>query len=154
MLFMNNLGIPRYIVYGLILLFSLLMILIWWPVNDSTCSLVTLLKLKQQNFQVQAQKVVVKPWLGEHHVYGIFQVPDEYKNSQFFMLSIPGDHKYCYRPFGYRQNYDDVFAESGKHLIRIYIRTRITVKMIFQGLYFQLNNPQNWTLTFPQPKVN
>ncbi|MEA5577935.1 hypothetical protein [Anabaena sp. UHCC 0451] len=144
----------RRLIYGLILLFSLFITIIWWPVNDSNCSLINLLKLKQQNFQVQATQVLVKPWLGEHHVYGIFQVPDEYKKSRFFVLSIPGDRQYCSRPFGYRENYDDVFAEPGKLLIKHYIRSRIAVKMIFQGLYFQLNNPQNWTLTFPKLKVN
>jgi hypothetical protein len=121
-------------------------------VNDSNCGLVTLIKLKNQNFQIKATQVVVKPWLGEHHVYGIFQVPDEYKESNFFMLTIPSDRKYCSRPFGYKQNFDDVFAEPGTHLIRRYIRSRIAVKMIFQGLYFQLNNPENWTLTFPKVK--
>jgi hypothetical protein len=149
---MDNFIIRRYTLYALIFLFSLLMMIIWWPVDDSTCNLVMLLKLKQQNFQVQAKQVIIKPWLLEHHVYGIFQVPDEYKDSQFFMLSIPGDRKYCYRPFGYNENYDNVFAEPGTHLIRIYIKTRITVKMIFQGLYFKLNNPENWTLTFPLNK--
>ncbi|TAF04165.1 MAG: hypothetical protein EAZ77_16105 [Nostocales cyanobacterium] len=144
----------RPLIYGLILLLSFIFIIIWWPVNDSNCDLIKLLRLKKQNFQVQATHVVVKPWLGEHHVYGIFQVPHEYKESSFFMLSIPGERKYCSRPFGYRQNYDDVFAAPGTHLIRRYIRSRIAVKMIFQGLYFQLNNPQNWTLTFPKPKVN
>ncbi|MFM2061693.1 MAG: hypothetical protein RLZZ507_1363 [Cyanobacteriota bacterium] len=144
----------RPIIYGLIFLFSLLLIIIWWPVNDSNCSLVSLLRLKKQNFQVQATQVVVKPWLGEHHVYGIFQVPDEYKESRFFMLSVPGDRKYCSHPFGHKQNYDDVFAEPGTSLIKHHIRSRIAVKMIFQGLYFQLNNPQNWTLTFPKLKVN
>jgi hypothetical protein len=144
----------RTIIYGLIFLFSLLIVIIWWPVNDSNCSLINLLRLKQQNFQVQATQVLVKPWLGEHHVYGIFQVPDEYKNSRFFVLSIPGDRQYCSRPFGYGTNYDDVFAEPGTSLIKHYIRSRIAVKMIFQGLYFQLNNPKNWTLTFPKIKDN
>lgn len=144
----------RPIVYSLIFLFSLIMIIIWWPVNDSNCSLVTVLRLKKENSQVQAKQVVVKPWLGEHHVYGIFQVPDEYKESQVFMLSIPGDRKYCSRPFGTSKNYDDVFAEPGTILIRHYIKSRIAVKMIFQGLYSQLNNPQNWTLTFPKSQVN
>jgi hypothetical protein len=122
----------RTIIYGLIFLFSLLLVIIWWPVNDSNCSLVSLLRLKKQNFQV----------------------PDEYKESRFFMLSVPGDRKYCSHPFGHKQHYDDVFAEPGTSLIKHHIRSRIAVKMIFQGLYFQLNNPQNWTLTFPKIKVN
>ncbi|MGM3306220.1 hypothetical protein ACSQ6I_09595 [Anabaena sp. WFMT] len=141
-------------IYASILLLSCLIIVIWWPVNDSTCSLVDVLKLKKTNFQVQATQVVVKPWQGKHHIYAIFKVPDEYKESKFFMLTVPSNRKYCSRPFGHSQNYDDVFAEPGTHLIRHYIRTRIAVKMIFQGLYSQLNNPQNWTLTFPKIKVD
>lgn len=140
----------RTIIYGLIFLFSLLIVIIWWPVNDSNCSLVNLLRLKKQNFPIQATQVVVKPWLGEHHVYGIFRVPDQYKETQFMMLTVPDNRKYCSRPFGYSQNYDDVFAEPGTHLIKHYIRSRIAVKMIFQGFYFQLNNPKNWTLIFPK----
>ncbi len=139
----------RTIIYGLIFLFSLLVVIVLWPVNDSNCSLVSLLRLKKQNSQIQATQVVVKPWQGEHHVYGIFRVPDEYKEPNFFMLTVPDNRKYCSRPFGYSQNYDDVFAEPGTHLIKHFIRSRIAVKMIFQGLYFQLNNPKNWTLTFP-----
>lgn len=144
----------RNLIYGLIFLLTVIITIIWWPVNDSNCGLVTLRKLRNPNFQVKASQVVVKPWLGEHHVYGIFQVPNEYKESQFFMLSIPGDRKYCSRPFGYKQNFDDVFADPGTHLIRRYVRSRIAVKMIFQGLYLQLNNPENWTLTFPKLQSN
>ncbi|QNP28685.1 hypothetical protein [Cylindrospermopsis curvispora] len=138
----------RLIIYGLIFILSCLVI-IWWPVNDSNCSFITLAKLKKDNFQVTATKVSVRPWLGQHHIYGIFQVPDSYKESQFFMLSIPGGRQYCARPFGYSENYDDVFAQPGNILIRYYVPTRIGTKMIFQGLFFELNNPQNWSLTFP-----
>src|SRR2546425_376559 len=31
--------------------------------------------------EIRATKVVVQPWLGEHHVYGIFMVPNRYKHS-------------------------------------------------------------------------
>ncbi|MBD2692060.1 hypothetical protein [Anabaena catenula] len=144
----------RSFTYGVILLFSIIIIIIWWPVNDSNCSLVDVLKLKTRKFQVQASQVIVKPWHGEHNIYGIFMVPDEYKETPFFMLTVPGNRQYCSRPFGYSENYDDVVAKPGTHLIRYYIRSRIAIKMIFQGLYSQLNNPQNWTLTFPKPKVN
>jgi len=138
----------RLLIYGLIFTLSCLVI-IWWPVNDSNCSPITLAKLKKANFQVTATKVSVQPWLGQHHIYGIFQVPASYKESQFFMLSIPGSRQYCARPFGYSENYDDVFAEPGNILIRYYVPTRMGIKMIFQGLFFELNNPQNWSLTFP-----
>ncbi|MFN6568802.1 hypothetical protein [Dendronalium sp. ChiSLP03b] len=144
----------RKIIYVLILLLSLSVITLWWPVNDSECDSEAFLKSKTKKFQVQATKVVVQPWLGEHQVYGVFMVPDEYKQTPFFVLTVKGAISECSRPFGYRQNFDDIFAEAGTHLVRNYIRTRIALRLILQGFYFQLNDKQSWTLTFPQPKAD
>ncbi len=142
----------RLLIYGLILLFSLLITIIFWPVNDSECNSEAFLASKTPKFQVQATKVVVQPWLGEHHVYGIFMVPNEYEQTPFFVLTVKGAGHDCSRPFGHSQYYDGVVAEPGTHLIRDYIRTRIAIKSIFQGLYFHLDDPESWTLTFPQLK--
>lgn len=144
----------RKIIYVLILLLSLTVITLWWPVNNSQCNATAFLESKIKKFQVQATKVVVQPWRGEHQVYGIFMVPDKYKRTPFFVLTIKDAVSDCSKPFGYRQNFDDIFAEPGTHLVRNYIRTRIALRLILQGLYSQLNNPQNWTLTFPQPKAD
>jgi len=142
----------RQILYVLILLLSMLIVILWWPVHDSQCNSEAFLKSESKKLQVQASQVVVQPWLGEHHVYGIFMVPDEYKEAPFFVLSVLGGGNYCSRPFGYSQNYDDVFAEPGTHLIRYYLRTRIALRLIFQGSYFKLNNKQNWILSYPEVK--
>jgi hypothetical protein len=144
----------RLLNYALIALLSLLIIILWWPVNDSDCNSEAILASKTNKFQVQASKVVVQPWFGEHHVYGIFMVPDEYKRSPFFVLSVKGANNECSRPFGYSQYYDGIYAEPGTHLVRDYMRTRTALRLILQGFYFHLNNTQNWTLTFAQPKAN
>ncbi|MBD2438156.1 hypothetical protein [Nostoc sp. FACHB-110] len=143
----------RQISYVLIGLLTMLIVTLWWPVNDSQCNSEAFLASKTQKFSVQAAQVIVQPWFGEHHVYGIFMVPDEYQAAPFFVLTVSGAGSYCSRPFGYSQNYDDVFAEPGTHLIRYYLRTRIALRLIFQGLYFHLNDKQNWLLTYPQVKV-
>jgi len=142
----------RLITYVLIVLLSLLLITLWWPVNDSQCNSTAFLASKTQKFSVQASQVVVQPWFGEHHVYGIFMVPDEYQQAPFFVLTVPGAGSYCSKPFGYSQNYDDVLAEPGTHLIRYYLRTRIALRLMLQGFYFQLNDKQNWILSYPQAK--
>ncbi|MBD2450155.1 hypothetical protein H6G76_23935 [Nostoc sp. FACHB-152] len=142
----------RQIIYILIVLFSMLIITLWWPVNGSQCNWKAFLASTTQKFSVQASQIVVQPWFGEHHVYGIFMVPDEYQQTPFFVLTVPGGDSYCSKPFGYSQNYNDVFAEPGTHLIRYYLRTRIALRLMLQGLYFQLNDKQNWTLTYPQAK--
>lgn len=139
-------------IYTLICLLSLFLITLWWPSDDTQCNSEAFLASKTQKFQVPATKVVVQPWRGEHHVYGIFMVPDEYKKTPFFVLTVKGGESKCSKPFGYSQNYDDIFAEPNTHLIRNYFKTRIALRLILQGLYSQLNNPQNWTLTYPQGK--
>ena len=140
----------RKFIYILILLLSMMIIITYWTVNDSDCDFEAFLASKTQKFPIQASKVVVQPWRGEHHVYGIFMVPDEYKQTPFFVLTVKGFGSECSRPFGNSQNYDDIFALPGTHLIKDYLRTRIALRLILQGLYFQLNDQQNWTLTYPQ----
>ncbi|AUB40077.1 hypothetical protein COO91_06077 [Nostoc flagelliforme CCNUN1] len=34
--------------------------------------------------------------------------------------------------------------------MRNFIRTRTALRLILQGLYFQINDKNNWTLTFPE----
>ncbi|MBD2594916.1 hypothetical protein H6G74_11320 [Nostoc spongiaeforme FACHB-130] len=142
----------RPIIYILILLVSILIVTLFWPVHNSQCNSEAFLKSNKQKLQITASQVVVQPWRGEHHVYGIFMVPDEYKQAPFFVLSVQGVGNYCSKPFGYSQNYDDVFAQPGTHLIRYYLRTRLALRLIVQGLYLQLNDQQNWVLIYPQVK--
>jgi hypothetical protein len=139
--------------YLFILLLSLSIIALWWPVNDSDCNFDGLLASKTTNFQIQATKVIVQPWRGRHHVYGIFMIPDEYKQSPFFLVTVQGAGSYCSKQFGHKKNFDDVFAEPGTYLVRKFIRTRTVLRLMLQGFYFHLNDKQNWTLTFPQLKV-
>ncbi|HLP89319.1 MAG TPA: hypothetical protein VK184_12100 [Nostocaceae cyanobacterium] len=141
----------RWINYILILLLSVLIINIKWPTpNDSNCSATAFLAKDTEKFTVSATKVVVQPWLGKHHVYGIFMVPDKYKKSPFFVLSVKNLDDRCSRPFGQKRYIDGVFAEPETHLVRYYIRTRTAIQSILQGAYFDISNPQNWTLTLPE----
>lgn len=134
--------------YVFILLLSMSIITLWWPVNDSDCNFEDFLASKTTKFQVHATKVTVQPWRGRHHVYGIFMIPDEYKKSPFFVLTVKGAGSYCSKQFGHKQNFDDIFAEPGTYLVKKPIRTRKTLRLILQGLYFQVNDKNNWTLTF------
>ncbi|MEH1974347.1 MAG: hypothetical protein V7L02_14310 [Nostoc sp.] len=136
--------------YILILLLSLSIITLWSPVNDSDCNIEAFLASKTTKFQVHATKVIVQPWRGRHHVYGIFMIPEEYKQSPFFVVTVQGAGSYCSKQFGDKKNFNDIFAEPGTYLVRKFIRTRIALRLIFQGLYFNLNDKQNWTLTFPE----
>ncbi|MBW4675658.1 MAG: hypothetical protein KME52_17025 [Desmonostoc geniculatum HA4340-LM1] len=142
------------LIYIFIFLLSLSIITLWWPVNDSDCNSEAFLASKTTKFQVKATKVVVQPWRGKHKSYGIFMIPDEYKQAPFFVLTVKGAGSYCSKQYGYRKNVDDIFAQPGTYLVRKFIRTRTSLRLILQGLYFQINDKKNWILTFPQPKID
>ncbi|MBD2196518.1 MULTISPECIES: hypothetical protein [Calothrix] len=144
----------RQLIYVLVFIVSLSTVTLLWPVNDSQCNSEAFLASNIQKFQVQATKVVVQPWLGEHNVYGIFMVPDKYKQAPFFVLTVKGFGHECSKPFGYGQKYDDISAHPGTHLVRDYIRTRTAMRLMLQGLYWQINDKQNWTLTYPEIQAN
>jgi hypothetical protein len=141
----------RQLIYVLVFILSLSTVTLLWPVNDSQCDSEAFLASNTNKFQVQATKVVVQPWRGKHHIYGIFMVPDKYKKAPFFVLSVKGFGHKCSKPYGYHQKYDDISAEPGTYLVRDYMRTRTAIRLIFQGLYGKINDKQNWTLTYPQP---
>jgi hypothetical protein len=140
----------NYTFIALLLLSSLATLYLWLPVDESVCNAAAMFKSKSQKYEVHATKVVVQPWLGHHHVYGIFIVSDEYKETPYFVLTVKGAGSYCKNPFGTLQYIDGIFAEPGTHLIRDYIKTRTALQLIFHGLYNQIKEPQNWTLTFPR----
>jgi hypothetical protein len=140
--------LPR-MIYIFIFLLSLSIITLWWPVNDSVCNSEAFLASNTTKFQIQATKVVVKPWLGKHKSYGIFMIPDEYKQTPYFVLTVKGAGNYCSKQFGYRKKIDDIVAQPETYLLRKFIRTRTSVRLILQGLYFEINDKKNWTLTFP-----
>ncbi len=142
----------RQIIYILILLLSLSIVTLWWPLDDSDCNATPFLVSETKKYEVHATKVVVKPWYGEHQVYAIFMVPNKYERSPFFVLTVKGVGSSCEKPFGSFQNIDGVSAAPGTHLIRDYIRTRLALRMILQGLYNQLSDKQSWTLTYPEER--
>ncbi|GAB1541421.1 hypothetical protein NUACC21_40920 [Scytonema sp. NUACC21] len=119
------------------------------PLNNSNCNIEAIFTSKTAKYQVYATKVVIQPWLGEHHVYGIFMVPDKYEQTPFFVFTVKGAGSYCQKPFGTLQQIDGISAKPGMHLIRDYLKTRTALRLILQGSYNQLNNKYNWMLTYP-----
>lgn len=137
------------LVLALFLILGITAIFLWLPVNDADCDATDFLASNSGKYQLQATKVVVKPWLGEHHIYGIFMVPDEYRVTPFFVLNVKGAITNCEKPFGDLETIDGVIAKPGTHLIRDFIRTRVALRAIIRGKYNQINDQSNWSLIFP-----
>lgn len=99
--------------------------------------------------RIHAIKVVAQPWLGQHHVFGIFMVPSPYLSSRSYsatisVLSFSG-------PFRLNQPPETQWAEGvvvrpGYYLVRGYIPTRIAVWFLITGQFGGLRSPCHWTL--------
>lgn len=96
----------------------------------------------------QATHVVVKPWLGQHHVYGIFAIPEQYKFDHLFTakLVIQGVH---HELLAGSPEYTDMPSstwEPGSYRKRVYLSTRATLKFIAFGRFSDLTMPCHWWL--------
>lgn len=99
---------------------------------------------------IHAIKVVIEPWLGEHQVYGIFQI-NSHKSppGHPVILTVVGAGKYCETTNPISQHFQGIDAAPGYYLTKHYVRTRSVLWSGIHGLLNQLRQPQNWTLTYP-----
>ncbi len=140
--------------FTLILLFITIVGLVWStyllkPPSEDFCTGEGYLPPDHPTKSVYAIKVVVEPWLGEHHVYGIFQV-----NSQKtppghpVILTVVGGGRYCETTNPIGQYFQGIEASPGYYLTKHYVRTRTALWSSIHGSFYQLQQPHNWTLTY------
>ena len=100
---------------------------------------------------IRATKVVVQPWLGPHHVYGIFMVPNGYKHNKKYAATMTVrafDRSFVVGERSGTQYVDGVVAEPGNYLLSRYIPTRVALWFLVNGLFGDLRRPCNWALVF------
>ncbi|MBI1241684.1 hypothetical protein [Umezakia ovalisporum] len=103
---------------------------------------------QREKYYTHPQRLVIKPWRGQHNVYAIFVIPIGYKSDDLFTVSIPGNRTYC----GGFQNLGKISPRVNKPqhytLIKGFLNTRIALKLIAQGKLSELQKPQNWQLGY------
>lgn len=101
--------------------------------------------------EIRAAKVVVQPWLGPHHVYGVFIVPNPYKqNTKYAVtMTIRGfDHHFSVAERPDKRHVDHIVAPPGHYVLRGYVPTRLALWFLLTGLLDDLRHSCNWTLMF------
>jgi len=105
----------------------------------------------QKAHEILATKVVVQPWLGPHHVYGVFIVPNRFRGDKKYAvnLTIRGlDHHFAVAEKPNRRHMDYVFGPPGHYVLRGYVPTRLALWFLATGLFDDLRHACNWTLVF------
>jgi hypothetical protein len=101
--------------------------------------------------KIPATKVVVRPWLGTHHVYGVFVIPNGYERNNKYTVTLTVrdvDGDIALGKSSAAQQLDGLFAEPGHHLLRSYLHTRLALWFLINGLFGDLQRACNWTLVF------
>ncbi|QSJ16126.1 hypothetical protein JYQ62_30885 [Nostoc sp. UHCC 0702] len=102
----------------------------------------------QGKYYLYPEKIVVQPWRGRHHVYGIFMIPNGSRSDHFVTLQIPGEKTYCGRLVSRSNSIAGIHAKPGYSLARGYFNTRIAIKLIAEGKGNQLLQPSNWRVGY------
>ena len=100
---------------------------------------------------IRATKVVVQPWKGRHHVYGIFMIPQSHKDERKYSIvySVRGfDDKFTPGRGPETEYAEGVVAEPGHYLKRVYVPTRVALWFLLTGQFGDLRVPCNWALVF------
>lgn len=101
-----------------------------------------------EKYYIHPEKIVVKPWVGQHHVYGIFMIPGGYRNDYFLTVTIDGKDVHCGVLKYIGTNFAGINAQSGSYLMQGYLNTRVALKLIAKGKGNQLKQPENWKLGY------
>lgn len=99
---------------------------------------------------IRPTEVVVAPWRGRHHVYGIFTVPERFEQDQLSSLSL------TIRGFPVEfsveshedEDHDTGIPEPRYYLKRVYVPTRTALWFLGTGRFGDLRSPCHWWLVF------
>jgi len=146
----NHWGTRRTIVVVTVSVVVALTTAVAWPLSKSptyNCAI----EHSTDSYQIRPRKVIVQPWLGQHHVYGIFVVPLRYRSGRNYsgVLSVQS-YKREFSPDQQPevQQLDDVVVGAEYYLVKGYLSTRVALWFLFTGQFGDLLDPCNWTLEF------
>jgi hypothetical protein len=125
---------------------------IWKQLPIYSCQKWGFIVTNSKKYYLNPEKIVIEPWRGRHHVYGIFMIPDGYVRDHLITIKIPGKPTYCGILLFPSNTYDGIYAKPGHYLMKGYLQTRTTLELIFEGKANQLQQPSNWRLGYIKEK--
>jgi hypothetical protein len=120
---------------------------IWQLANPETRDCV--MRDSGNSLEIRARKVVVQPWLGRHHVYGIFIVPKRYGDANEYLptMRIQGlEVSFVVEEGGERVQDTDLLVEEDYYPKQVFISTRTALWLMVSGQFGYLRNPCSWVL--------
>jgi hypothetical protein len=101
-----------------------------------------------KEYGFRATQTVVQPWQGQHHVYGTFSVPDQYRHDRLYtaILKIQGFSEELPDTSPEGGDSYNGRAEPGHYIKRVYLPTRTALWFLLTGRFGDLKMPCHWWL--------
>jgi hypothetical protein len=106
-------------------------------------------------YRIAPARIVVRPWYGPHHVYGVFVVPDRFNDRRYSAsLAVDGLTREIVRRRLPEKTYvDGTLAMPGHYLRRVFVPTRMALWFLVTGRFGELRSPCNWELVFADRRI-
>jgi hypothetical protein len=103
---------------------------------------------KSRLYQTGAMWVEVEPWLGPHHVYGVFMVPLQYRRHRLYTttLMIEGFTDVLSNISPEAGPMPNLPAVQGQYIMRVNLPTRTALWALWEGRFGDLKLACNWRL--------
>lgn len=103
---------------------------------------------------VFASQVVIKPWYGRHHVYGVFVIPDEYRDKEYsgtmIVRGVEAQERLSARP---TTEHGIIIAGVPDRFVRhAHVRSRIAWWFLLTGRFGDLQATCNWAVVLTDKK--
>jgi hypothetical protein len=101
-----------------------------------------------KEYRVQAIQTVAQPWLGPHHVYGIFMIPERYKYDHLYsaVLMIQGFETHFTAGSSEDEDSEAEIGKPGHYIKRVNISTRTALWLLLTGRFGDLRMSCHWWL--------
>jgi hypothetical protein len=86
---------------------------------------------------------------GRHQAYGVFALPDRVAPGTPVLLQVRGIGVYCDRAVHTGRSWQGIEAPIGHYWMQDHIRSRSAIVAILTGQGPTLQDPRNWTLSYP-----
>ena len=107
-----------------------------------------------KQYWLRATQTVVQPWRGQHHVYGMFSVPDKYKRDRLYTARLTIE--------GFMEEFSETSPEggdifngrsaAGHYMKRVYLPTRTALWFLLTGRFGDLKTTCHWWLVIADRK--
>jgi hypothetical protein len=100
--------------------------------------------------EIEPATIVVRPWLGPHHVYGVFVVPNQFRDGRYAVtLAVRDFREPVIRNSKRDKPYvDPALSTPGHYLERAYVPTRVALRFFVSGRFGDLRTACQWRLSF------